>query len=70
MNDELWSVADVARWSGISRNAAYKALRSLEVTHVAYGRSGALLYDPAVVRAEWPRLRGRGARMTPKGGEQ
>lgn len=67
MTEDLWTVRDVARWASISPNAAYKALRRLGVKHSAYGRAGALLYNPAVVRAEWPRLRGRGARIAERG---
>jgi len=62
---ELWSVRDVADWADISYNAAYKALTRLRgshgLTHAEYGRAGALLYDPDVVRAAWPLLPGRGA---------
>lgn len=67
MSNELWTVRDVAQWANISPNAAYKAIRRLEIPHAAYGRAGALLYNPAVVRAEWPRLRGRGARIAERG---
>lgn len=61
MSEQLWSVHDVAKWANVSYNAAYKALKRLQLTHAAYGRAGALLYDPDTVRAAWPLLPGSGA---------
>ena len=61
-----WTLADIAEWEGQGRSteAVRQALRRLGVDPVPdlHGRGGARLYDPEKVRAEWPRLPGRGAR--------